>query len=391
MRILILEPHGSGHHATYLRWIVEGVRARGWSCVVGTTTATLDHPLLKSLSWGRSDGIALQLLEPRADWAGPVGKKLQQARREWGYLKTFRQAALQMQPRAKLDAVVLPYVDYCFHALALSNSAFGGLPWCGISMRLSLPAKPASQPWKWRLTGRLLRQPSLRALFSINPSVQDAPASWFAGSSEKLRYLPDPAEQRTSRDRATARARLGIEADSLAVLVFGTIDERKGLEILIDSLVNAPHLARFVVIVAGRQSPSIRERMRSGASAQLRGKKRLIELDRFLSDDEQAMVFAASDVVWAVYVDHQYTSGVLVLAGQAALPVISSDVGEMAWMVHRYGTGLLVRGFERSEVASALASLQDEGVRAAYGERAKTAFALHTPGTFVAAVLDSVA
>ena len=47
--LLIIEPHTSGHHAAYLRWIVEGALQRGYHLSVATYETSLNHPVIHSL------------------------------------------------------------------------------------------------------------------------------------------------------------------------------------------------------------------------------------------------------------------------------------------------------------------------------------------------------
>jgi len=231
----------------------------------------------------------------------------------------------------------------------------------------------------------------LSTLFAISPSVQTLPRTWLTSAmAAKLRYLPDPAEHRGGLDRAVARSRLGLEPDQLAVLVFGSIDERKGVRRLAAALADDARLARHVLIVAGAQTAELRAAGASGALAELRSQRRLIEIDRTLDDAEQTQVFAAADVAWLGYERHTFMSGVLVIAGCSALPVVATDFGETGAFVRRHGMGLLVEANGTDSVRDALFALTDEALRRDLGSRSKAAVEGHTPQRMKQALIDAI-
>jgi glycosyltransferase involved in cell wall biosynthesis len=401
MRILIVEPYASGHHASYLRWLAQAADARQWSSVVATTHAALLHPSLSTLT---SDfhHVRMHVMAdlPVEDVRAVRADRL--LRREFLYWRAFKRVTADVRRKMRIDAVVLPYLDYFFYALAIMGSPFGDLPWCAISMRLDVRqdlappggAKPGEagdglpMSWKWRLAKRVLKGRALRMLFVINPSVQDVPPSWLsAGSRSKLRYLADPAEFEPAGTRAESRSALGILEGQVAILVIGSIEERKGLDSLLNMLRQESGLDRCVVILAGKQSPNIREQVRAAPCAELASQKRLIVIDRFLTDSERNLVLTAADVVWLGYRNHVYMSGVIVLAGRAGLPVLGTPEGEIGRLIARYGLGFAARLDQPTEIASALRAMLDVRTRTDMGLRAQAAFAGHTAEQFGVEVL----
>ena len=391
MRVLILEPHASGHHASYLRWLVQAANQRRWKVAIASTRAALSHPTLRTLA-GELDDVHFHLMtDVSVDDGRPV-RSYRLMRREFAYWRSFNRAAAEVRKQEPIDAVILPYVDYCFYALALLGSPFYKLPWCAISMRLAAPPDTAvedsSLTWKWRFARRLLGEPHLQALFSINPSVREVPPSWgSAAQLSKLRYLPDPAEYEIAGVRKELREALGVAEGQIAILVFGSIDERKGIDSLLDSLVAQEGLENYVVILAGRQSGNFRNGLRVDRWTQMVSSKRLIVMDRFLTNEEQNRLFTAVDIVWLGYRNHPYMSGVLVLAGKAGIPVLGTTEGEIGGLIAKYGLGVSARIDRPAEVASALHAMHDVRSRAEMGQRARSAFAGHTAESFGSGVM----
>jgi glycosyltransferase involved in cell wall biosynthesis len=227
-------------------------------------------------------------------------------------------------------------------------------------------------------------------LFVINPSVEELPPTWLsAASRSKVRYLADPAEYEPAGTRAESRSALGILEGQVAILVIGAIEERKGLDSLLNSLAKGDDLHQWAVILAGKQSPVIREQARAGRWAELKSQKRLIVIDRFLTDAERNLVVTAADVVWLGYRNHVYMSGVIVLAGRAGLPILGTPEGEIGRLIAKYGLGLAARLDRPAEIAAALRAMLEARTRTAMGLRAQTAFARHTVQNFGAEVLGA--
>jgi glycosyltransferase involved in cell wall biosynthesis len=393
MRVLIVEPHASGHHASYLRWLALTAIRHRWSVVIAATARALAHPLLNSIVADFRDVITHEIEDcPGMDAA--TARSAQLLFREFAYWKTFKRTATEVRAKMSIDAAILPYVDYCFHALAILGSPFQELPWCGISMRLGVRQEVVSTksrpPLKWRVAKLVLASSTLRALFVINPSVQDVPRNWFTKAAlSKLRYLPDPAELEVTGARAESRADLGISDSNVAMLAFGSIDERKGIDSLLNSLASQNGLDDYVVILAGKQSANMQRELRSAVYADLLSKKRLLVIDRFLSAAEQNLVFAAADVVWVGYRNHIYMSGVLALAGRAGLPVVGTVEGEIGRLIANHKFGAAARIDQPGDVGAALREMLDVHTRAQFGKRAQAAFATHTVENFGATVMSA--
>jgi glycosyltransferase involved in cell wall biosynthesis len=246
----------------------------------------------------------------------------------------------------------------------------------------------SSLPLKWRMAKRILSESNLKALFVINPSVNDVPSSWYSPDRlARLRYLPDPAGHTVIGSKSNSRATMGLPSTAVVVLVFGSIDERKGIESLIGTLTAESDLEEYVVVVAGSQTAEMRKQMRESPYIELQARNRLIVLDRFLNDTEQGTLFTAADIVWVGYRSHIYMSGVMVLAGRAGLPVIGTVDGEIGRLITKHGLGAVAKIDEPAEVARALRVLRDRTARAEMGNRAQLTFASHTVENFGTSIL----
>jgi glycosyltransferase involved in cell wall biosynthesis len=396
MRLLIIEPESHGHRGHYLRWLVQAAHRKQWDVVIATTKNASSHPILSKLSseFENADTHFMQDSARRQDVHPQFWQLVRNDIASW---RSFKQTVDEIRAKGSIDAIVLPYAEYCFFSLSIFGDPFRGIPWCAISMRLSLAqidsTVNSAMPRKWRFAARILRRSNLRALFVINPSVSDVPQAWYSPSMRaRLRYLPDPGEDSGVVSRQEARISLNLADGAVAILVYGWIDGRKGADALVRTLAREPKLDEYVVILAGEQSASMSDLLRSEPFAQFQQQKRLIVLNRFISDTEQSALFAAADIAWLGYRGHLFMSGVLVLAGRAGLPVIGTRDGEIGRLVETHQLGAVAAIEQPSDIARALWRLRDATMRHEMGQRARSVFAAHSVENFgdtVLAAFDS--
>ena len=393
MRLLILEPNADGHRAQYVRWLVQAASRRHWTTLIGTTEAAFSHVTLRALPSEYANVDVLMMRKASVEYAKTSGL-LAQACNDVASWRMFKRAIDAARARYDINAIIFPYAEYCFYSLAVLGEPCHGIPWCAISMRLSLARDTSTDftrlPRNWRLAHRILDQPHLRALFVINPSVDDVPRNWYSDKARsRLRYLPDPAESPQIELRPAARLALSVSERSIVVLVYGWIDGRKGADSLVQTLAQESDLEDFTLILAGEQSEDTRGLMSTAPYRHLRATHQLIVLDRFLSSDEQQSVFAAADVVWLGYRQHMYMSGVLALAGRAGLPVLGTKDGEIGRLIESNGLGIIIALDRLAEIAQALRVMRNAATRKEFGERGRRHFATHTVDNFGDTVLSA--
>src|SRR5262249_3314641 len=149
------------------------------------------------------------------------------------------------------------------------------------------------------------------------------------------------------------------------VLLFGSIDPRKGLGELLRGAAELAQRDNWTLLIAGEQTPESRAVIRSWqASCELR--PRLWVHDGFVEPVLAGDLFAASDVVWLGYPGHRAMSGVLVQAGLAGKPVVAHEGTLIADLAKRAGIGEVCDVRSPEAVANSLvAAVQPDRVAAA--------------------------
>jgi glycosyltransferase involved in cell wall biosynthesis len=349
MTILIIEPFVQGHHGAYLSWIIRAILSRGHSVQLATFEESLVHPSIQDLLSTSGDRLTI-ISKPSRAFGVFDGNLIRMTFEVMVFRQLMRNFYALALKRSRIDFVLLPYLDYCTYALSVAGSPFGATPWGGIIMRAAFHYSTMAvkapvgkvEPVKRWLFGHLLHDPHLRALFTIDETLYEYARVWPPEVRSRLVYLPDSAVTKRSVDRAAVRKRLGIAQDALVILVYGSLDKRKGIEALLQASQHPDFPSRCHLLMAGKQAPDALSILQSPQAMRLRETGRLHELTHYICEEETNAIFSAADAVWLGYQAHNQMSGVLVQAGMMGLPNIACEEGLIGWLTTRHHSGVVV-------------------------------------------------
>jgi glycosyltransferase involved in cell wall biosynthesis len=174
-------------------------------------------------------------------------------------------------------------------------------------------------------------------------------------------------------DSDRSRHILHIDKDRIVVLFFGSIQEYKGLDILIEafSLAVKYHERLFMLIAGsyhGEWSSSSYKRSIDRYDLQSFVRERI----GYIPLGEFPILFGAADIVALPY-KTATQSGVAPTAYHYARPVIATPAGGLPEMVQHETTGLLLQRIDSEDFASALLRLaHDPGLRHRLGRGARS-------------------
>jgi glycosyltransferase involved in cell wall biosynthesis len=180
----------------------------------------------------------------------------------------------------------------------------------------------------------------------------------FGVPEDKISVIPfgiNDTVPTTSLTREEARQRLGLDGTQPVLLFFGNIATYKGLEYLVDAMVEVVEVLPSVrLIIAGRPKGA------ESYWAQVEGRIYSAGLDRvvvrkieYVPDEDVEVYFKAADVLVLPYV-HIFQSGVLFLGYNFGLPVIASDVGTLREEIVEGQTGLVCAARDAGALAAAI-------------------------------------
>jgi len=384
-RVLILDINPNGHHPTYVRWLLESPLSQSANMIVASRPEMFEHPELKACStkFARHVISVDSSLEKRLSDFTSIGL----IRMSWTIGKAYRRAFAQLSKIAPIDFVIVPFVDDCLLGLAAVKVPFGEVPWMAITMRTMFhfaqmgvlaPIQRFARVRRF-LFDRLLRQPSMVSMLTIDPTLVAFVEKYPGAGTAKISYLPDPATHHPALlPRAEAKQQLGIPVDSRLVLLYGEIALRKGVLSLLDGAADPTCPSCVHVLLAGR----CRDRRlieQSGSYQRLLSAARVHVIDGYLNGDQERQALSAADCVWAGYTGFYGMSGIMVLSGRHSLPVFASKEGLIGYFAARYGIGILVEQNRQSVIAALQQFAADPEFFAQAGSKSASLFANHTP------------
>lgn len=366
MHIHLVEPLSSGHRLQFVRRLVEAPAGGDVRWSLSTFRSTRDHPAFAAIAPRLAEIHDLPGDEP-AFLAGVRGRSgLAQSWAWWDLLHGHWRG---LDAARRGDLAFVPFLDYCLYAAGWKGLPFGGTPAAGIVMRPSFHyrAMGVEAPGGWGglaqrwLLGRLLARPELTRLLTIDEPLHGWIAAHRPRLAAKTAYIQDPADLAPGATRAAGRARFGVAVGQRAVLVFGAISTRKGIDALLDALADPACPTDLAALVVGRWEDAARGQLAGPAATALRAAGRLHIHDAYVDAADEALAFAAADLAWLGYRDFHGSSGVLMQAAQAGLPVIGCRAGLVGWTIRRHGLGEALEVDDREAVRAALDRLTASG------------------------------
>lgn len=144
-------------------------------------------------------------------------------------------------------------------------------------------------------------------------------------------------------DKSEARLALGLPADQTVLLFFGIVRPYKGLKVLLESLSILKSLGKLpYLLIAGEFWEERSDYEKQIQSLELFDQVRIV--DRYVPDDQAALMFSAADALVAPYTGGTQ-SGVVTIAQSFGLPIIITEqiaagvIGENSEMVYKVAAG----------------------------------------------------
>ena len=382
-RLLLFDLNPTGHHAGYLHHLIRYWQewdVAGELVVVVSPAFLTMHPNTVALAQEATTVHLLAISETEENHRQSQSRQVLQMQYEWNLVVDYAQ-------QWQVKQVLLMYFDTFQMALVLARRV--PCPVAGIFFRPVFhyeawghpPTNGREKLQQWRkrqLIRFVVRRRALKTLFCLDPFVVPTLDQW--AGRHVATYLPDPVEvyPTTEADVTALRHKLGIESARQVMLVFGQLDERKGLFTLIDALkrLTPAQQANWCLLLVGPVEDSIASALNSSLDTLTsQTAVQLVRHHSFVPEPDIQPYFAASDVIMTLYQRHIGMSAVLVRAAAAGKPVLSSDYGLVGQLVKTRRLGQTVDAENPVAVADALATfgranwLVDLGAMAQFAEQ----------------------
>ena len=215
--------------------------------------------------------------------------------------------------------------------------------------------------WVLILVERVLAR-GTTALVAVGAQVRDDLIEVGIGRADQYTVIPPGVELAEIRDRGTARAQLGLSAESPVVLFVGRITAIKRLDRLVDAMAAVLDRHPDAVLVIAGEGECLKE-------IQHRARP-LGDSVRFLGwQEDVSRLYAAADCV-AITSHNEGMPVSLIEAAMAGVPGVTTDVGSASEVILDGVTGLVV-GTDPAEVADGLLRVLQADVRDRMGSAAR--------------------
>jgi glycosyltransferase involved in cell wall biosynthesis len=386
--IMAVNLYAGGHHPQHLQCLVDHWSRKGLGeelhLVVTEGYREAHRSLLESVD--ETSGATLHIV-PGSDLVASGRTALLSSDRQHGHV--IREWAA----RLGVEHVLLMYFDHVQISLARDLRFSWPLGISGIYFRptfhyrdLGMDQSRVSAIRKRTILWGALRNPHLRYLFCLDPlAIKRFPQS----AHVQAVWLPEPLDDRT-HESATSPVPNAVEPGRRRLLLFGSIDERKGTVPMLDALaaLREPDQVRLALLLMGRIDDGLRERVAHFAAA---SKVQVVLADRYVDEAEIQPTFRASDLVLLTYLHHIGSSGVLVRAARAEVPVLSTDYGLLGAQVRDNRLGAIVDATSSAAIRSVLeAWLADADAIPFDAERARAFASANTAEAFAETIFSHV-
>ena len=391
-RLLLVDPYVGGHHADHLEWLGNAWRSRdlaGDLVIAAAPDLFARHPDLYALAGEGGRGrVRLHLLPDAVPFESPMSL----AESAWRHVGLIGRLLNQV-PSERLFAM---YLDHAQFALALRRRR-GGPRCSGLLFRpeahLPPPASGSEKVRRFRkaaLLRAMMSSPSTEAVFTLDPTAVEALRA-LSGRAN-VHAVPDPApvEHAEGADIDNARTRYAVGPDRSLWVLPGALGERKGVLALAAAL---PHLGvetqrRISILFAGEAVEGEESAVESAVENIRSSTEVHIVWDRrFMPTDELQATIARSDVVLAPYVDHVGSSGIVMRAAAAGLPIVTQSNGLIGQQARHHRLGRVVDPTDPEAFARILNQTVDDPMGDFDAHQALAFASSHTVEAYADAIL----
>lgn len=208
------------------------------------------------------------------------------------------------------------------------------------------------------LLSRLNQNSNFRNLFVLDPYAAEHIQKRY--KSLRCIHLPDPIQPldySLTIDKSDI-----VQEGRIAFVVFGQLNERKGIGKILDALEHLPveSCKNVCLMLIGKLDSSIEEYLSPRLEYLASSKSvQFFTHFEFVSEQQIYNYFRIADVVLAVYQKHVGMSGILLTAAGMQKPVLSQDYGLMGELVRNYDLGLTVDSTDTSKIAESMEHILD--------------------------------
>ena len=368
-RILLFELASSGHRAEYIKHLIGYFYSRNIAVELGIVIPPefeTMHPDVVNAAVavnenGKTRITFLPMKEEHTFFSRISFPLFLKAFQYWNLLKKYAASfGAEHCIAMYCDSLLLPFFMNSFAKLPWSFSGiyfrptfhYQDFPETNLSFQEKITAFG-----KYLLIRSVMRSQNLKVIFSLDPFASD-----FLRARDRysnIIQLPDPVkiDPDDTQKAENIKARYQLFDERKTFLLFGSLNERKGIIQLIDAVYFLPRSlqGKIRILLTGSLNKSIRSQVQMRCTkANQETKAHVILDDRFIPSDEIQAYFYAADVIVIPYQRHVGMSGIQVRAAAAQKPILSSNYGLLGELTLRRKLGVAIDTEDPKKIAEGI-------------------------------------
>lgn len=401
--ILVFNPYAGGHHGSYVRMLVENWVSKGRPgtirLVLNPDFSRIFPDITDYVQAQQDDGVAWSPYSEKTDFS---------SKSTFGFIqRDISQGKIlkQILEHYKPTHCLLMYFDHLQASLAINLRFNFPIKLSGIYFRpsfhyTSLGSPPYSAADRIRriqkrvLLFGALTNPHLVSVLSLDPYAVPFINRW--NKNKKGLVLPDGiVAYRDSSENDPLRLATSKTDNRRTALLFGGLTRRKGILRVLEALPLLPKTTqtRMRLVLAGPVAPGERteiyqklEQVRSTTDVEV-----LLD-DRYVPDETLQSYIDEADFMLVTYQQHIGSSGVLIRAAEAGVPVLGSDFGLVGAHINRNALGLAVDATSAESVSKGIRRFveQPESASLFDPEKARRFAAFNSATAFADTIFDNL-
>ncbi len=342
MRILVFETQSGGHYLHWAGQVAAALAHEGARVTLATSKGAIDSP-----SFALHIEPLREKFQVDAQRLVVEGQSPMRAR-----LHALEQAVLRSAP----DRLYLPTADGLAQCLALKGpfACTRSVPTEGLVMNgaVAHQQRLGGSSLKQRLSYELGRRAGFTRAFHLNPFVSEWEMRRGISPQARMRTMPEPVEPPLQLGRQQARARLNLSQTGVYFGMVGSVDRRKGADLLLASLRYAKLPPEAKLLLFGRVAEELKPEI-DKAQRDTRGPSVIVR-NELLSDEELLTTLEALDLVVLPYRRTVSSSGIVTRATACGRPVLTTGGGWAEEMIRRFKLGWTIPRATPSAIARGL-------------------------------------
>ena len=360
--VLLFDSNAEGHHTDYLLHLInywnKEYNGTGYQLIVITEQAFEDKYKKHfeqniSLKW--ADNVLFEPINPAVVHQLKETKLSKRSFAELNLVKMYEE-------KYKPSRILLMYFDV-FQLSIIKGAGFqasvSGIFFRPFHSSLQTSFKETLSHFKKVILMKLiLRSNHLTNLFCLEESSVVYMKTF--GSKINISWIPDPVEKYeiAPLELVSLKKELGILPERKVFLIFGQLDDRKGIEQSIEALalLNAQNQQKIVLILAGTIHDNYKKLINEKI-AETTTEAQIITVFKGLYGKEIQLYFDISDFTLATYQKHIGSSSVVIRSMVSEKPILVSDHGYLGDFVKKYQVGITADTSSVKDIAEKMGTM----------------------------------